>query len=262
MISKSWSTSKKRAVLYRTAGSLAEFCLQLFPLIVAHSDDYGGFDGDPETVKLVCDPGSPRPVSDFALALEQFETVELVRRYDVAGVPWLQIVKFDEHQPGLLSKRTDRKSPAPPTHTETSGSSGLRELNLTQPNQTKPNSREEEICAELNSAPAFLAFPVVGIGNGRWLLTESQVEKWCALYPGLDVRQEARKALAWVEANQGRRKTARGMSAFLVSWLGRAVDSGRGTHQRGVEPSAPVSAQGQQSAQSMSRAAERIRGTA
>lgn len=136
MISKSWSTSKKRVALYRDAGTLAEFCLQLFPLLVVHSDDYGRFDADPETVKLKCDPGSPRPVSDFEAGLLQLAAVGLIRRYKVDGVWWLQIEKFDEHQPGLLSKRTQPVSPAPPTHTEIPPDSGPTKLNLTKPNLT------------------------------------------------------------------------------------------------------------------------------
>lgn len=136
MISKSWSTSKKRAMLYRQAGELAEFCLQLFPLIVVHSDDYGAHDADAETVKLLCDPGSPRPVEDFDQALGWFERVGLIRRYEADGRAWLQIEKFDENQPGLLSKRSDRKSPTGPTNTELPGISGLTKPNLTKPNLT------------------------------------------------------------------------------------------------------------------------------
>lgn len=139
MISKSWSTSKKRAVIYREAGELAEFCLQLFPLLVVHSDDYGRLDADPETVKLVCDPGSPRPVEEFDAALTFFERVGLIQRYQSQRVLWLQISNFDGHQPGLLSKRTEPKSPAPPTDTEVPGNSVLTKPNLTQPNLTKQN---------------------------------------------------------------------------------------------------------------------------
>lgn len=227
MISKSWSTSKKRAVLYREAGPIAEFCLQLFPLLVAHSDDYGRLDGDAETLKLVCDPGAPRPVSDFVKALEQMECVGLVRRYDVAGSAWLQIVKFDEHQPGLLSKRIAPKSPSPPTDTEKSGSSVP-----TKPNLTKPNLTQKSICAEASSTPdtslPVMTFPTVGTGPKEWILTSAQVDKWSESYPGLDIKAEARKALAWVDANQGRRKTAGGMKKFLNGWMVRTVDSGRG----------------------------------
>lgn len=85
----------------------------------------------------------------------------------------------------------------------------------------------------------FLVFPAIGPVN-EWALLEAQVAEWAALFPGLDVRGECRKALAWIRAASGRRKTARGMARFLVGWLTRAVDSGRGgqrQHQRPAEPS-------------------------
>lgn len=136
MISKSWSTSKKRAALYRQAGPLAEFCLQFFPLLVAHSDDYGRLDADPETLKLICDPSSPRPVDEFDAALAQMEIVGLIQRFTADGNAWLQIRHFDEHQPGMLSKRGQPRSPAPPLLTELPPGSGPTKPNLTKPNLT------------------------------------------------------------------------------------------------------------------------------
>ena len=44
---------------------------------------------------------------------------------------------------------------------------------------------------------------------------------------------EARKALVWVTANPGRRKTAGGMLAFLNGWLGRSQNSGNGVRMNG-----------------------------
>lgn len=70
-------------------------------------------------------------------------------------------------------------------------------------------------------ADAVLTF----ITTGRpavWYLTQAQFDDWAAVYPGLDVRGECRKASAWLVANG--RKTASGMPRFLVSWLNRAAD--------------------------------------
>jgi hypothetical protein len=69
--------------------------------------------------------------------------------------------------------------------------------------------------------PALLTFRTVG-KPAQWHLTQTQVDLWVLAYPQTDVLQEARKALAWLEANN--RKTARGMPAFLVRWLGKAAN--------------------------------------
>lgn len=121
-----------------------------------------------------------------------------------------------------------------------------------------PSPEGKNASAEASSAP-FLEFPVIGPGPERWPLSEAQVAEWAVLYPGLDVRGEARKAFAWLQANAGRRKTVKGMARFLVSWLGRAVDSGRAASPRGVVASSPVSPQGQQTVHSMQQAAARMR---
>lgn len=100
-----------------------------------------------------------------------------------------------------------------------------------------------EGCAEARArstpVPVLLEFPTVGTGGNTWDLTESQVAEWTPLFPALDVLAESRKALAWVQANPGRRKTTRGMPAFLVRWLTRAVDGGGGarTPDRAVDMS-------------------------
>lgn len=72
--------------------------------------------------------------------------------------------------------------------------------------------------------PPVLVFPIIGKGLGEWSLTPSLVAEWEGLFPGLDVQAECRSALAWVRAKPTRRKTARGMQAFLVGWFTRTVD--------------------------------------
>lgn len=85
--------------------------------------------------------------------------------------------------------------------------------------------RKEKISAEplRDSTPVVLTFQTVGNGT-TWDLHESQVLSWRASYPATDIVGECRKAHAWLEANPAKRKTARGMPAFLVNWLNRAVD--------------------------------------
>jgi len=60
-----------------------------------------------------------------------------------------------------------------------------------------------------------------------WGLSQGQVDDWQAVFPGLDVLGEARKAEAWLQANPGRWKTPRGIARFLFSWLERTNDGSR-----------------------------------
>jgi hypothetical protein len=74
-----------------------------------------------------------------------------------------------------------------------------------------------------------LWFPINGDGpGGRWPLTARHIATWSEQFEGLDILGQCKQALAWVEANLGRRKTAKGMPQFLVGWFTRTVNK-RGT---------------------------------
>jgi hypothetical protein len=73
--------------------------------------------------------------------------------------------------------------------------------------------------------PPVLEFPCDG-NPKTWGLVESQVADWSKAYPSLDVLGECRKALAWVNATPEHKKTARGMSKFLVNWFSRTQNRG------------------------------------
>jgi hypothetical protein len=93
-----------------------------------------------------------------------------------------------------------------------------------------PSPAQKNVCAEPPAAsappPPLLVFPIVGKGAKEWALTGHAVAEWTQDFPGLDVLRECRAALAWTKANPEKRKTARGMPAFLVRWLTRSNDRG------------------------------------
>ncbi len=57
--------------------------------------------------------------------------------------------------------------------------------------------------------------------------TQAQVDDWGQAYPAVDVAQQLRQMRAWCNANPTRRKTARGVEAFIVGWLTKEQNSGR-----------------------------------
>ncbi|MDP3720808.1 MAG: hypothetical protein Q8T13_23850 [Acidobacteriota bacterium] len=136
IISKSLSTSQRYLALHDVAGKLAEFCQALFPLLVAHSDDFGRMPGDPQTVKFLVFPGSPRKFPEFQAALQHLEQVGLITVYPDPSSGGericLQVNNFEAHQSGL-HKRTKSRFPEAPANSgkvrEFPGNSGSRELN-------------------------------------------------------------------------------------------------------------------------------------
>lgn len=247
MLSKALSTSVSFARLFDVAPDLAEFCQSLYPLMNAHADDFGREQGDALTVKFKMHPFSSRTPAEFERALVALDQVGLIHWYQADGKRIYQIVKFDTHQPGL-HKRT--KSQFPPFG---GTKSDFREHTAPVPNvpseenRTELNRREEKktVSAEPpvgDSTPmplTVLVYPTVGKGGTSWFLTDRHAAEWQALYPHLDVMAECRKALSWLNANPGRRKTVRGMPAFLVNWLNRATDSAPRSTLALARPGAP-----------------------
>jgi hypothetical protein len=79
-----------------------------------------------------------------------------------------------------------------------------------------------------------LTFPVDGVkSRGKhanrttWPLTTVKLDELIETYQTVDVAEECRHALAWIQANPSRRKTYDGMAAFVVNWLNRAVNMRR-----------------------------------
>jgi hypothetical protein len=90
------------------------------------------------------------------------------------------------------------------------------------------------------ASPVLLTFPTVGKGPQTWDLTERYVGELQAAYPHLDVGQECRAAHAWARANAAKRKTAKGMPAFLVNWLNNATNRPRHGPSGGARASPSV----------------------
>lgn len=103
--------------------------------------------------------------------------------------------------------------------------------------ETRDKSKEKEIekeevpngtsCAEPEKSDSTP--PVISLilnDKSFFDVTDEDVAKWNELYPAVDVMQELRKMAGWCESNTTKRKTRRGVRAFITSWLARAQDRG------------------------------------
>lgn len=55
--------------------------------------------------------------------------------------------------------------------------------------------------------------------NSEYLITDEYIEKMQQLFPKVNVKNECRKMSAWCLNNPSRRKTPRGITRFINSWL-------------------------------------------
>lgn len=190
MISKSLSTSERRAALHREAGKLAEFCQSLYPLLVAHADDWGCQQGDVFTVKHLVDPTSPRRLEDFERGLVALHNVGLITWYQSGGDGrWVIYIRgwFDHQQlrghdkdgrkrtfseppenPRLFVKNAPSR-PNAPKH-------ALTELKGTELKGTEPIRSGADAPAEELIDPDIDTGAVSGQSIGRFL------KRFCELY--------------------------------------------------------------------------------
>ena len=76
-------------------------------------------------------------------------------------------------------------------------------------------------------------FPVHGQGPKNWTMPKQLYDVLAKAYPGLSIEAQMRKVQAWLAANPGKHKTARGMPKFLNAWLERSQNNGTAGQRAG-----------------------------
>jgi hypothetical protein len=112
----------------------------------------------------------------------------------------------------------------------------------TKPVPVPSQVEEKSSCAETNPAPPstvkLKAVILLPLNSGEeFAIEEADFVKWKGFYPAVDVMQELRKMAAWLDAKPDRRKTRRGVKAFIVRWLSRAQDEPKAAANFTIEKS-------------------------
>ena len=81
-----------------TIGELSWFEEVLFYRLIVSCDDYGRFDGRTAIIKGTCFPLKDVTNKNIEDALKKLVSVGLVRHYEVAGKPYLQLSTWQSHQ--------------------------------------------------------------------------------------------------------------------------------------------------------------------
>lgn len=214
--------------------SLSWFEEVLFYRLIVICDDFGRYDGRAKIIKGSCFPLKDVTEKDIDKALDKLSAVGLVRVYKAQGRPYLQLVTWAEHQrirnqkskyPGYtcdceLLLSNDSKG----QQKEASDNKCVR-----NPIQSESKSESEsnaDICSEQKAAaePPVIALP---LNTGEeYSVTQEEVAGWMELYPAVDVMQCLRNMKGWLMSNPAKRKTARGITRFIITWLQKEQDRG------------------------------------
>lgn len=181
------------------------------------ADKEGRLEDRPKRIKAELFPYDEIDVDRF---LGDLARCGFLIRYEAGNLKAVQILNFLKHQRPNNKEAASVIQPPNGQHEKEQGEwdlgSGIRDLG--NGNGGSSTARVEP------ASTGVLEFPTIGTKGKHWALTDAQVAEWQTLFPSLDILAEARKALAWVQANPGRQKTAGGMLRFLVNWLNRSVD--------------------------------------
>lgn len=90
--------------------------------------------------------------------------------------------------------------------------------------ESKEKKNISKISSELNSEPPI--FELILNDKTLFPVFKTDIDSWTELYPAVDVMQEIRKMIGWLDSNPQKRKTKSGIRRFINSWLARTQDQG------------------------------------
>jgi uncharacterized protein YdaU (DUF1376 family) len=157
------------------------------------------------------------------------------------------------------TKHSSKPSTATSTATSTAGTDSSEPSNGSKQNSAicfaaecdtaETEQRSESDDPQVDLTPPVMEFPVVGDPRRQiWELHQSRIDRLVEAYPNLDVLAQCRKARVWAEENPGKRKTARGMPAFLFKWMDSATNRGGGRAQTASGPNGSLRTAGNEAA--------------
>ncbi len=105
---------------------------------------------------------------------------------------------------------------------------------------SKDKISKETSCMELESTSSIpTVIQLILNDKTFYSITQKDIDEWQNLYPATNVIQELRKMKGWCDSNPSKRKTKRGIKAFITNWLAREQDKGGakayGTNNKNTE---------------------------
>ena len=84
----------------------------------------------------------------------------------------------------------------------------------------------EDACAEPETVSAPPIISIILNDKTFFDVFSEDYNRWCELYPAVNVMQELRKMSSWSTDNPKRRKTKSGIRRFINAWLSKEQDKG------------------------------------
>lgn len=194
-----------------------------FILLWTLADDAGRLRGNSRMLASLLFPYDDDAKTLIDGWLAELSTEGCIARYEVQGTSYVQISQWLEHQ--KIDRPSESKLPE----------FGKPSRKLAKPRDDSLRKGEEGSAEPQSDSPPAATIPLND--GSEYPVTHSQLEDWQKTYPAVDVLQELREMRTWSNAHLSQRKTARGVNAFVVRWLGKEQDKGGRLHGRAPQQS-------------------------
>ena len=191
-----------------------------FYRLIVNCDDFGRFDGRHAILKSRLFPlkdGITNKQIDAVLS--KLSTAGMVQVYMYDQKPFLQLMNWAKHQ---TIRNQKSKYPQPPTI-----ENHCNQLHADVPVIQSESNSESIYGAEQNSAPPPV-FELPLADKSLFGLSQTDVDRYAALYPAVEIMQAFRGMYGWLDANPKKRKTQAGIKRFIAAWLEREQNRGGG----------------------------------
>lgn len=208
----------------------------LFYRLIVNCDDFGRFDGRAAVVKNRLFPLKENlTLKTVENALHGLASAGLIALYVFEGKRFLYLPTWGKYQ---TQRAKVSKFPSPDEGKQ-ADEIICEQMRADVPVFENRESRiefairdaEDSAEPQAASTPPAISLPL-NDGTEHSVSVE-QCQEWAGLYPAVDVIQQLRNMRGWLDANPAKRKTKRGINAFIVRWLAKEQDKGGSAAQYG-----------------------------
>lgn len=192
-------------------------------------DDFGRYYADHGLLRAACYPRQLTKVSDSDIGkwLTACVNAALVRVYPASdGESYLEVLDFGQQVRAKKSKFPDMPSTCVADAKQMPANA---HLDVSVFGDVSVDGDDGSAEPQSDSPPAIVSIPLVD--KTEHGVTQADVDEWAQAYPGVNVLQQLREMRTWSLANPTKRKTKRGINAFVVTWLGKEQDKAGSSRQ-------------------------------
>lgn len=162
------------------------------------------------------------------LAAELKKTKEKSEVRAVAGHAGGVAKSLKTHKPAVANATSLSKHSSDIIYHKEEDTSSLRSDVCVEPQAARTPEARKSSVPDLFPSPVFISIPTNRFATvGEEVdITEAKVTEYESTYPAIDVRQQLRQIRQWSIDKPDRRKTRRGIPAFVNSWLAREQNKG------------------------------------